>query len=559
MCRWKIMEFFIRDAARITEEDGRESSEFSPEIPWCRGCHLRNGSCAPGFWDCSACQTCKVLNSTQSETMRKQVGFGARTSNLFKRVADIFPALGVFCYPRRNPSRMRLAFLLHSLGLLAFFVSPSVSTSAQLFSSWTEIRASGPSPGYRTGHVGVPDHGSDAALFFAGHDGEYNAFSDVWRFSFHGKFWEKLSVRASSSAPPARYDHCGASCSSKFGSRALFFGGASANSSLLNDVWTLKLNADSSWVQLNPSSRSSPSPRRNSACVCLGVSYFLVFGGRDIRGAVSDLWIMNLDSNAWNLLTSSSALAPGPLFASCMHTLSSTKAFVFGGINSKNVASSGAWVLDVAANNSSTPQVQPSSAQWEQLNLKPNLQARGFHSCIGPPVSITDRSADLIYIRGGIGSGESRNDNILDDFQSCRVIAKGLVSELHCRPALFTSALPLCSECISVMVSNIVLVHGGLGRGAEISGKTALLYLSDMRVENVFNPGEPAPVARSGAVIEHFTHVEDNQYIFLHGGIDSQDDLLSDTWLFKVSTAKYDFFLNRMVCHAQCNVITIFL
>jgi hypothetical protein len=447
---------------------------------------------------------------------------------------------------------------LHAIVLWFLYVSMlivcgSMQTMARSYSSWSEIPESGPSPGYRTGHAGVADYEGDAALFFAGHNGDYIPTNDLWRFSFHGKSWEQL--RVSSAAPPARYDHCGTTCFSGSSSEALFFGGAALNSSLanktshvlLNDVWALTLNASGSWYQRSSSTSTVPSPRRNSACACIGASFFVVFGGRDIHGAKSDTWFLNLQSNTWTELPSPSTQAPGPLFASCMHSLSDSRFFVFGGFNSKSIASKQAWVLTLSV---STSNNGTSAVRWEHLNPQPSLQARGFHNCIGPPASVPEQ-AQTIHIRGGIGAGETRNDNIFEDFQTCKLIVKGDVTNLNCRPVVFVySVSPICSACIAVMISNIVLVHGGLGKGGDVSGKTSLLYMSDMTVEQLMNHGEPAPVARSGAVIEHYTHINDVRYLFLHGGIDSQNVLLSDTWLLDLSTSRCVTFQASLYCCA---------
>ena len=66
-------------------------------------------------------------------------------------------------------------------------VTPSFCTS-QSYSTWNKISPSGPSIGPVTGHVGVPDHSSDAAFIFGGHSGDsIRSTNDVWMFTFHGK------------------------------------------------------------------------------------------------------------------------------------------------------------------------------------------------------------------------------------------------------------------------------------------------------------------------------------------------------------------------------------
>jgi hypothetical protein len=402
------------------------------------------------------------------------------------------------------------------------------------FSSWESIAPSGPSPDYVTGHAGVADYRSDAALFFGGHNGHNPATNDLWRFSFHGKSWEKLHTN--SVLPTPRQDHCGTTCASSEESRALFFGGASVGGGLLNDVWSLSLGAISSWRALSPSFGDQPSPRKNSACACLGSSLLVVFGGKDARGVNGELWVMSIESSSsWRLMLST-LLAPGPLFAPCMHALSSSTVFMFGGMNSNNVASSDAWVLSV---NTST---QP-SISWQHAQAQPGPAARAFHGCVGVSAFSKQETSSVVHIRGGVGLGETRNDNILQDFWSCSVVWKDVSAALQCRPVAFASPLPLCSHCISVIVDNIVLVHGGLGLGAQVRGQTSLLHLSDSQVETVLHPGEEAPASRYGAVTVFFTHINGAKCVFIHGGTSTDDIVLADTWILNLASHKYFNFL----------------
>jgi hypothetical protein len=411
---------------------------------------------------------------------------------------------------------------------------PSPSGFASAFSSWNEIPASGPSTARVTGHAGVSDHSSDAALFFGGHDGDKGqSTNDVWMFSFHGKSWEKLAP-ASQNLPPARHDHCGSSWTSDSNPRALFFGGASSSGSLLNDVWALSLGSNYSWWEVTPSSLAQPSPRAHSACACVDAFSLVVFGGRDILGASNELWLMNLRTRTWNMLQPTSmGPVPSPSFGACIYALSSSTVFIFGGFNSKHVALSDAWVFNLN-------ETQP-SVMWQSLDADPNPPARGFHGCIGVPASNVRPASNIVYIRGGIGSGEARNDNILQDVWSCSLMWRVEASRLKCSPVIFASTLPLCSQCISVMIANIVLVHGGLRVGAKVSSETILLFLSDMRVESVLHPGREVPSARSGAIMIHYTHLNAGKYLFLHGGADSKNILLSDTWLFNLSSSSRYF------------------
>ncbi len=427
----------------------------------------------------------------------------------------------LFAYFAAAPALFRLILLAHISGGVAF-------------SSWESIAPSGPSPGYVTGHAGVADYGSDAALFFGGHNGHNSATNDLWRFSFHGKSWERL--HANSILPEPRQDHCGATCASSSKSQALFFGGASVGGGLLNDVWSLSLEANSSWRVIRPSSGDQPSPRKNCACACLGASHLVVFGGKDAHGVVNgELWVMAIDSSVWSLLQSTSP-APGPLFAPCMHALGASSVFMFGGMNSNNVASSDVWVLSV--NTSTQPTYRPHIG-WQHVQAQPGPAARAFHGCVGIPDFSEQETSSVVHIHGGVGRGETRNDNIFEDFWSCNVLLKDASAALQCRPVAFASPLPLCSQCISAIIANIVLVHGGLGLGAQVRGETSLLHLSDSQVETVLHPGEEAPAPRYGSVSIAFSHIDGTKCVFIHGGTSTNGELLADTWILNLTSSRY--------------------
>jgi hypothetical protein len=159
---------------------------------------------------------------------------------------------------------------------------------------------------------------------------------------------------------------------------------------------------------------------------------------------------------------------------------------------------------------------------------------------MGAPESDVQRLSDIVYIRGGIGSGETQFDNILQDLWSCSLIPKFQELNFQCRSVTFTSALPLCSQCISILIANVILVHGGLKVGGKLSSETKLLFLADLRIESVLQSSHIVPAARSGAVMVHFTHLNAKKIIFLHGGADSVGALMSDTWLYDIASSRYD-------------------
>jgi hypothetical protein len=218
---------------------------------------------------------------------------------------------------------------------------------------------------------------------------------------------------------------------------------------------------------------------------------------------------------------------------------------MFGGMNSNNVASSDVWILSV---NTSAKPKHPPSISWQHAQAQPSPAARAFHGCVGIPDFSEQETSSVVHIHGGVGSGETRNDNILQDFWSCNVVSKDSSAAIQCRPVAFSSPLPLCSQCISVIMANIVLVHGGLGLGAQVRGETSLLHLSDSQVETVLHPGEEAPVSRYGAVTVVFTHVDGTKCVFIHGGTSTKGHIFADTWILNLTSYRYTRVLNVLLC-----------
>ena len=434
---------------------------------------------------------------------------------------------------------------------IALFISvltlAPLSAFASSYASWQNVIINGASPGLRSGHVGVPDPGSDAAIFFGGHAGDLVGLSDVWRFSFHGQLWSSLSPSigsASRASPGGRFDHCGSTCAGPPSAQgvsafAVFFGGASnASGGLWGDVWSLSFGSSPAWSQLQTTSAfaSRPSPRANSACACVNASALLIFGGRDRDGSKNELWRFDLRLRTWSRL----ANGPRPVVGACMVAMSESQILVFGGFDSSNIATGDMWSVFPSGSMNST------SSAWRQVLTDVPVPARGFHGCIKRDQLQGGQRTAIVEIAGGLGpSGGS--SNLIADFWHCTFLpqASALAAlSANCVQVRFKAEAPFfCSHCMMVQIAGNSLIHGGKGAGQHTLGSTVLLDTSVVAANVVQYPGV-APPPRSGAFLTYYADSSDsstdakNSVLFMHGGSGSGDATLGDTWLFYTNVGR---------------------
>ena len=411
------------------------------------------------------------------------------------------------------------------------------------YASWQSVLINGASPGLRSGHVGVTDLGSDAAIFFGGHAGDLVGLSDVWRFSFHGQFWTILSPSSdnvSRTIPGGRFDHCGASCSAAPSSRvsafAVFFGGASNSAGgLWDDIWSLSFGPSSTWSQLRTTSAARPSPRASSACACVNSSALLVFGGRDRDGLKNELWRFDLRLRTWSKL----ANGHRPVVGACMVAASETQILVFGGFDSSNIATGDMWAISPWGSINST------ASTWQQVSTDVQVPARGFHGCVKRDVLQGGQNTAVVEIAGGLGpSGGS--SNLIADFWHCTLSPQSSALAAltgNCVQVILKTETPVfCSHCMMVQVAGNVLIHGGQGAGQRTLGYTVLIDTSVPTANFIQYPGEMPP-PRSGAFLTYYTEnggssTETKSVLFMHGGLGPGDAPLGDTWLFYSSLGR---------------------
>ncbi len=156
--------------------------------------------------------------------------------------------------------------------------------------AWTQLNASGGSPAARESHSTIWDAVRSHVVAYAGLGTDNVTRNDVWTLSAAvggaTASWSRYAP-ASSPAPIARYGHA-ALYAGPF-AQMVVFGGAAGGSTLLNDVWTLKLAAPTG---------AAIAIRASISTVCVGNTVQLVAVVTDSSGNAVDLPVTWSSSNS---------------------------------------------------------------------------------------------------------------------------------------------------------------------------------------------------------------------------------------------------------------------
>lgn len=235
---------------------------------------------------------------------------------------------------------------------------------------WTRLSPSGAKPAARFGHTLV--HEGEGRLLLFGGESEAGFFNDTWRYDPAANRWTPVSV--SEPAPAARYGHGtaydpaakalwvthGFTDSGRFddtwsltggtwsdgspaagGARPLerclvgsafhegkvfLFGGQSNPRPFLRDLWRYD-TAARTWTELKP--KTAPAARNLYGSAQVGEDW-LIHGGNGTKGALSDLWAFDLESESFARVRVSGK-KPGARFGGELTPLGSKRALLFGG------------------------------------------------------------------------------------------------------------------------------------------------------------------------------------------------------------------------------------
>lgn len=268
----------------------------------------------------------------------------------------------------------------------------ALSTVSDVWEKWTP---SGSTPGARQEHTAIYDEGGDRMVAFGGTDG-VSGYNDVWALDPTTRTWSLLF------APPIEYEGTleeAAWPGPRWAHTAIYaddptlpyprmvvFGGQDGTG-LRNDVWTFDLGT-LGWQHLSTSGPSPPARRDHTAVFDRAFNRMIVFGGMDgslPSQPLDDLWILDLNTNAWAQVT----LTPRPSKRAhhvAVFNKEDSRMIVFGGVGVINALQlRDVWALGLA-----TP------ASWTQLSPA----GLGAAERMGHGVAYDDRRNRMVFVGG---------------------------------------------------------------------------------------------------------------------------------------------------------------
>ena len=128
---------------------------------------------------------------------------------------------------------------------------------------------------------------------FGGKDGE-TYYNDVWKFNPKSERWSPIS--ALGAIPSSRY-----ACASASEGDAFAIWGGEDKVGLKNDLYNFNA-LTYTWEILEPTTPSVPNPAKG-ACLVISIPKIYIFGGKTSSGFSSELWMYDLWTNAYKLLS----------------------------------------------------------------------------------------------------------------------------------------------------------------------------------------------------------------------------------------------------------------
>lgn len=138
---------------------------------------------------------------------------------------------------------------------------------------------------------------------FGGKDKE-NYLNDIWVFNLDTLYWRSINLLGSVPSARSRYS------ASSDGDALVLWGGKNSNG-LLNDMFIFNA-LTGNWKQIFTNSIDTPSAAMGT-CMVLQIPYVYMYGGVTDSGFSSELWMYNLGTNEFTLLSTDVELA----YASC--------------------------------------------------------------------------------------------------------------------------------------------------------------------------------------------------------------------------------------------------
>ena len=361
--------------------------------------------------------------------------------------------------------------------------------------TWTKLTPSGTPPFRRQDHTAIYDPVRDRVLVFAGFDGTIPS-NDVWALSLSGSpAWTQLTP--SGTPPTARWGH--SAIYDPVRDRMLVFGGYDGHV-FGNDVWSLSLSGTPAWTQLTPSG-TAPLGRWEHTTIYDPVrDRMILYGG---VGLELDPGVTALELTGgphWTTLSPSGTLPAGRSGHAAFYDPPRDRMVVAGGDD--------LWALSFAG----TP-------TWSALPPEPPISRRSHHAAIMDPVR------DRILVFGGNSEAGSHND-------LWELPLSGPPDWNALTPSGTTPPRRHGHSALYDPVRDRMIVFGGLSGG--FFNDVRLLSLAGTPMWSMLIPSGSPPLGRylHSAI---YDPVRDRMIVF--GGYGAGNDIRNDTWELTLSGA----------------------
>ena len=243
------------------------------------------------------------------------------------------------------PHRPLLAYVVHLSSVVLGLSSCSVSAPAEELAvaydnveghgdgTWTRLATTGPAPSERSTPA-VAAIGHQIYVFGGVRDDDVNGdvaiYDDLHRFDTVKQRWEVLTPNGP--IPPPRA--FAASVAHQPSRRMLVFGGAFfgpffSDFSAYGDLWAYDVDGNM-WTELHPSN-PGPSPRSRPSAWIVDDKLYIFGGVTSFFQVRNDLWVYDLDSNAWSELIPQGAAGSPPSRHEAATGIKGGRLIIYGG------------------------------------------------------------------------------------------------------------------------------------------------------------------------------------------------------------------------------------
>lgn len=141
--------------------------------------------------------------------------------------------------------------------------------------------------------LSAADRTGNDVYMFSGRNEKLELVSFLRKFNLDSKTWATIQTTGDTPLP-----RVGAALVS-VGDSLLLFGGKSSEQIYFNDMWSYSVNL-TLWTKLAlPKDNIIPAPRSDFAALAFpNRTAILVYGGRNIAGPLSEMWIYNIEFNS---------------------------------------------------------------------------------------------------------------------------------------------------------------------------------------------------------------------------------------------------------------------